>query len=388
MERRQRAQAASLVCKEQVARRGGSHRGFCGLCRPDRRIGLTGRDPPPPSATAMLLTGAWASKPACCAALGWQHVHLAFMSRHQTRMATPLKTYGALLILLALGVAACGIYRETVILRLAYENTLFCGEIYCQQTAGAPLPLAFPSVLTFDALLPLRAENRPFYVSCMNLLMHMDLAAFSDTEAKAFGPPPGARLLLRIDRPGQPFRAVAVATGNRIVVALRGITDLSEDLQVGQVPLSPQMPQVLVHRGYQEEYADLAEQVLGPLVAAQPAALSFMGHSLGGALAVLLGAEAARRLPEAQVAAVTYGTPRIGNAAFVDSTLGMSHVRIENEADIVPSLPPSVTPNARHPHRPWMYYHSGRAVRFEKNWLSIVNNHSLSCYRAWVQEAA
>jgi hypothetical protein len=43
-----------------------------------------------------------------------------------------------------------------------------------------------------------------------------------------------------------------------------------------------------------------------------------VGHSLGGALAVLEGVFLRTQLPSASVKVVTYGLPRVGNQAFAD----------------------------------------------------------------------
>ncbi|OGH01651.1 MAG: hypothetical protein A2600_11840 [Candidatus Lambdaproteobacteria bacterium RIFOXYD1_FULL_56_27] len=66
------------------------------------------------------------------------------------------------------------------------------------------------------------------------------------------------------------------------------------------------------------------------------------GHSLGGALAVLYGANGDRRLRPLIRSIYTYGQPRVGDGEFV-STLSqrfpIGYYRITNEEDPVPNLP-------------------------------------------------
>ena len=66
------------------------------------------------------------------------------------------------------------------------------------------------------------------------------------------------------------------------------------------------------------------------------------GHSLGGAIATL--AAAALRAAHGATDLYTYGSPRVGNAAFVEhvEALPGGNFRLTHDADPVPLLPPSV----------------------------------------------
>lgn len=80
------------------------------------------------------------------------------------------------------------------------------------------------------------------------------------------------------------------------------------------------------------------------------------GHSLGGGLATLCALDVAQHLDQnwarwdktgwktkqrPQVRLVTYASPRLGNATFVDTfhKLGIAALRIENKGDLVPDVP-------------------------------------------------
>jgi len=205
----------------------------------------------------------------------------------------------------------------------------------------------------------------------------------NEADAKA---PPGTTTVLRVDRPGRACLAFGVTSVPRkIAVVLRGLTDLRDDFDFRQVEVSPG---VRVHEGYHIDYEDISPEIFDLVRKERPDTLVFAGHSLGGALAVLLSRGAKSLFPEMAVVAVSYGTPRVGNEGFARSMRGVSHVRLENEADVVPALPPSVCPNSERPSAPFMYAHSGEAQRFESNWLSLAKNHSLECYKSWMDSLA
>ncbi|CAA7409265.1 unnamed protein product [Spirodela intermedia] len=71
--------------------------------------------------------------------------------------------------------------------------------------------------------------------------------------------------------------------------------------------------------------------------------LTVTGHSLGGALALLNAHEAAAGgIPGlSHVSVVSFGAPRVGNAAFVGELeeLGVKVLRVVNQQDLVPRLP-------------------------------------------------
>ncbi|RWR88766.1 phospholipase A1-Igamma1, chloroplastic-like protein [Cinnamomum micranthum f. kanehirae] len=69
--------------------------------------------------------------------------------------------------------------------------------------------------------------------------------------------------------------------------------------------------------------------------------LTITGHSLGGALALLNAYEAAASLPGIPVSVVTFGAPRVGNAAFKEKLqqLQVKTLRVVNKQDLVPRMP-------------------------------------------------
>jgi hypothetical protein len=62
------------------------------------------------------------------------------------------------------------------------------------------------------------------------------------------------------------------------------------------------------------------------------------GHSLGGALASLIGANVKEDFPDRQSYVYTFGCPRVGNNAFANSYKPV-HYRVVNNNDVVPCMP-------------------------------------------------
>lgn len=98
-----------------------------------------------------------------------------------------------------------------------------------------------------------------------------------------------------------------------------------------------------VHSGFAQAYCgqppgsnlSLREQVREWLAAAQPQRVILTGHSLGAALATLCAADN----PAAEL--VTFGSPRVGDAAFCAAFAGRRVRRYQDCADLVARIPPA-----------------------------------------------
>ncbi|SJL18753.1 uncharacterized protein ARMOST_22353 [Armillaria ostoyae] len=117
-----------------------------------------------------------------------------------------------------------------------------------------------------------------------------------------------------------------------------GLTELDEDLFPGIDS------DIEVHSGFKESQADTATDVLAAVTSAistySTNSVTVVGHSLGGAIALLDGVYLTLQLPSASVSVITYGMPRVGNQDFadwVDEHVTVSH--INNKKDPVPILP-------------------------------------------------
>jgi triacylglycerol lipase len=123
-------------------------------------------------------------------------------------------------------------------------------------------------------------------------------------------------------------------------VVFRGTHDLTDVRTDGKIELKPWSGPGLVHEGFEESldsiWADLAGILSGEPFSRIP--ILFTGHSLGAALATLA---AARRVQEQQPpsAVYTFGSPRVGNAAFAASLAGVPVYRVVDGRDIITHVP-------------------------------------------------
>ncbi|KAI1452699.1 alpha/beta-hydrolase [Annulohypoxylon moriforme] len=102
----------------------------------------------------------------------------------------------------------------------------------------------------------------------------------------------------------------------------------------------------LTHAGFLTAYNEIATDLLAALkteVAAHPTyKIVFTGHSLGGAVATLAAGYARKQGYAADL--YTYGSPRVGNKAFVSYVTNQtgSEYRVTHLDDPVPRLPPII----------------------------------------------
>jgi len=108
--------------------------------------------------------------------------------------------------------------------------------------------------------------------------------------------------------------------------------DFISDLEVGLPPLGST---VEVHAGFKEAIDSVWPKIDAEL-SKLDCPLFYTGHSLGAALATLA---AARRAP---AAVYTFGSPLVGNEAFVASLSGVRVYRVVDETDAVTIVPPEL----------------------------------------------
>ncbi|KAG8927671.1 hypothetical protein FRC02_007947 [Tulasnella sp. 418] len=106
-------------------------------------------------------------------------------------------------------------------------------------------------------------------------------------------------------------------------------------------------PSIKAHDGFTNAHDRSALQILQAvqrgMVENKTKNVALVGHSLGGALALLNGVYLQLNLPPSTVfKIVTFGQPRVGNqefADYVDRKFGRSYTRITNSRDLVPIIP-------------------------------------------------
>ncbi|KAL2341160.1 hypothetical protein Fmac_009100 [Flemingia macrophylla] len=159
-----------------------------------------------------------------------------------------------------------------------------------------------------------------------------------------------------------------------IIIAFRGTNEHSlqnwiEDLYWKQHDINyPGMDDAMVHRGFYMAYHNTT--IRPAILDAVERAKKFygdiqiisIGHSMGGAMASFCGLDLTVNRNSKDVQVMTYGQPRVGNAVFASlySKLVPNTIRVTNDHDIVPHLPPYYyyLPQKTYHHFPrevWLY---------------------------------
>ncbi|RCV07587.1 hypothetical protein SETIT_1G256800v2 [Setaria italica] len=185
-------------------------------------------------------------------------------------------------------------------------------------------------------------------------------------------------------------REVARMGRRDIAIVLRGTAtclEWAENLRASLVPLDGESSdgadagaeEPKVARGFLslyktagEKVKSLSEEVMDEVrrlmdkYKGEELSITVIGHSLGAALALLVADEVATSIPDAPpVAVVSFGGPKVGNAAFVDrlgSSGKVNVLRIVNAGDVVTKVP-GVAP--RLPHKKEQYHHVGAELRID-----------------------
>lgn len=126
-----------------------------------------------------------------------------------------------------------------------------------------------------------------------------------------------------------------------ILIVARGtqeIADWVRDVNATQVPSEAGEGQA--HHGFHESFKAVRDFVVPYLDAFRRnnQIIVVCGHSLGGAIALLMAEWLRNNLSE-DVLLYTYGSPRAGDEAFVKGAGALTHHRIVNHNDLIPTVP-------------------------------------------------
>ena len=133
---------------------------------------------------------------------------------------------------------------------------------------------------------------------------------------------------------------------NALIVSFRGTSsnkDILTDLRVSRekLPLANMSSQLwpLVHFGFKEQFFSINPHLEKKIKAHDT--IIFCGHSLGGALATIGSLYYAFQYPNKNIACVTFGSPRVGDGAFVSyfNQRITNTLRYVNDNDPVPCVP-------------------------------------------------
>lgn len=262
-------------------------------------------------------------------------------------------------------------------------NNIQCGKPKCDLIVKN-IPVLPPPTNLADF-----NTNITFHQSLINFMATVIQASLSTN--KTYIAPPGMTLVKQVDTPKDPLMGVLAVINSdptTLIIAIRGTQtgiDLLQDSHLAQTPFpitSRNNP--LVHQGFYNVYVSVKDIILQS-IPKNIQNIIVVGHSLGSAVAVLMGLTIKQAMSNINTRVVTYACPKVGNedlADLVDSNI--EHVRIVNGSDAVPTLPGAVSPNQTNPPTPWFYYHSGTAVTFNLNWKSVINNHLIPVYMAFI----
>lgn len=140
-------------------------------------------------------------------------------------------------------------------------------------------------------------------------------------------------------------------SGSSFLLAFRGseetgTADWINDLKFmpTEYPYVEGKADMMVHYGFMEAYKSVREAIIKAVKDSPMKKVVLVGHSLGGALAVLCALDMGCNLPQKSVQCVTFGCPKVGDPAFVKTYNEQvpTTYRFVNGPDIVPSIPPDI----------------------------------------------
>lgn len=184
----------------------------------------------------------------------------------------------------------------------------------------------------------------------------------------------GHAYVLRVTPPGgAPYLVVAVS-------GTLTYADVRLDLHDGQVGFYGAKAHQGFVRGWKRVYPD----VLAVVDAHPGSPVLVAGHSLGAGVAALVAAALGTDRPGTPLALYSAATPRTGDAAFIAllSRAVPNHWHVQNRADIVPTLPPSVAPvvAGRKGKAPPVYADFDRVAFFDFQTGNLADNHHPMTY--------
>jgi pimeloyl-ACP methyl ester carboxylesterase len=213
-----------------------------------------------------------------------------------------------------------------------YKRSASIGHVLREQLARLKKATAFE-----NARYELLYEEVPY--SKRLEIVPYDPARYQAEAAKGWANPEDVHFLYDKETDTQAF----ISHNDKLMlISVRGTLgtpDILRDLDARQVPYAEGTGQA--HRGFYDSFQAakvFVQRYLEAFYTGQQT-LIVCGHSLGGAVALLL-AEWLRNLPSRpQIMLYTFGAPRAGDRAFVQSAQELVHHRLVNHNDPVPAVP-------------------------------------------------
>jgi len=136
---------------------------------------------------------------------------------------------------------------------------------------------------------------------------------------------------------------------------------------------------VKIHSGFIRTYNRLRPLIMEKITDFDPTMqICLSGHSMGGALATILGVDL--KSMGYNVTVYSFCSPRVGNDELSElvKQIKLPLYRIINQDDMIPQTPLSVSPNLSDKGNPYLYSHCGDEYKFSKNWNALDSNHCIS----------
>jgi len=155
-------------------------------------------------------------------------------------------------------------------------------------------------------------------------------------------------------------QAYVMSDSKDVLVACRGTEPTAINDVLADLKMFPVKHHIAgrVHRGFYAEYDKVIPDIKEALKKHDKKGNKTVwvtGHSLGGAMAVLVAAEL-----QPSGGLHTFGQPRVGNKAFLKSLDGIKYYRYRNNNDIVTAVPPS-----------WLFFRHGGVLRYINTYGNI-----------------
>jgi triacylglycerol lipase len=171
-----------------------------------------------------------------------------------------------------------------------------------------------------------------------------------------------------------------------LLVAFRGTKTDDEwitDFSINQRPF-PYVPDSgKVHGGFLSIYDSCRTTIIETLQSLPKKPLLTTGHSLGGALSILLAIDVAHNLSLPSIIHYNFGAPKVGDKIFktLFDKLVPTSFRFVNLHDFVPLLPPNDLLKKKRD-----YHHVKEFFSFSINKGKIMKNHRIFTYRNAIQK--
>lgn len=292
-----------------------------------------------------------------------------------------------------------GYLKLTNSLAGAWFNTKYCGQQKCPPT-DKQLSYKLPTT-------PIDPQQLSMDVAKYSSIVIYSLEKAAQDNVKPTYPPELTIVKELYNDLSNPIFGAVFTDKNNIWIAFRGTLapqELAQDLQYTQdqlfnkKPAKQISPSFLlkniptgsiptglipkVHEGFVQAYQNMREDMIKAIESipnSTTKTIIVTGHSLGAAVSTLAGLDLKQLLYK--VVVYNFASPRIGDNAFITLVNSLLPLyRFVNICDMIPNMPPAVSPNLKDTNNPYFYEHAGTMIPFQVNRLSMLNNHLIPSY--------